>query len=316
MIIGIDLGGMSAKGAVLSDGKLLGKGRVVTDASKSPEHTVSDLAVLCRETAERAGVPFEKIEAIGIGAPGVINGAEGSIVWWSNFGWKNVPLARMLAEKTGKKVFLANDANAAALGEAKYGAGKRYSHSTMITLGTGVGGGIIIDGKLFEGYEGAGAELGHMTIQKEGVLCTCGRRGCFEAYASATALVRDTRAEMERDLTSKMWELAQGDLQKADGKTAFDGMRAGDESAKKVVNGYIASLGDGIVNIGNVLRPQAIILGGGVSAEGDYLLTPLKEYVYPRLYVSNDYVKMEIICAELGNDAGLYGAAQYAIDNL
>ena len=193
MIIGIDLGGMSAKGAVLKDGELLGKTRVKTSADRSAQETAFELSRLAMEVAEKAGVGFDKVQAIGIGSPGVIDSKTGTVVNWTNFNWKDVPLATYIRERTGKQVFVTNDANAAALGEAKYGAGKNYSDSVLITIGTGVGGGIILGGKLFEGYRSAGAEIGHMVIRQNGKLCSCGRRGCYEVYASARALIEITR---------------------------------------------------------------------------------------------------------------------------
>lgn len=315
MIIGIDLGGMSAKAAVLKDGVISEKARVATSAADTPEQTARALAELCRQVAEKAGECFDAVEAIGIGSPGVIDSAEGVVVKWTNFFWENVPLAELVASETGKRVFVTNDANAAAFGEAKFGAGKKYRNSVLITLGTGVGSGIVIDGKLFEGFRSAGAELGHTVIYKDGELCTCGRKGCFERYASATALIALTRKAMLAESNSKMWSIAHS-VDEADGRTAFDGMRAGDESAKRVIAEYVAGLGEGVANVVNLLRPQAIILGGGISAEKEALLAPLREYVKPRIFVSEEYVPFEIVCAELGNDAGLYGAAQYAADRM
>ncbi len=315
MVIGIDLGGMSAKGAILQDGKLLGKSRVTTDASKPAEKTACDLAELCMATLAAAGASLSDIEAIGIGAPGVVDSANGTIVYWSNFQWRNVELASLVSKLTGKKVFLTNDANAAALGEARYGAGKNYKDSILVTLGTGVGGGIVLDGKLFEGFRSAGAEIGHMSINFDGGKCTCGRNGCFERYASATALINATREEMMNNPKSEMWKIA-GSIEKVDGRTAFDGMRMRDETAKRVIEKYISALGEGIVNLVNLFRPQAVLLGGGVSAEGEALLAPLREFVLPRLYVSTEYAPFELRCAELGNDAGIFGAAQYALDHL
>lgn len=315
MIIGIDLGGMSAKGAVLKDGGLLGKTRVKTSADRSAQETAFELSRLAMEVAEKAGVGFDKVQAIGIGSPGVIDSKTGTVVNWTNFNWKDVPLATYIRERTGKQVFVTNDANAAALGEAKYGAGKNYSDSVLITIGTGVGGGIILGGKLFEGYRSAGAEIGHMVIRQNGKLCSCGRRGCYEVYASARALIEITRENMQAELTSKMWEFAKT-LDDVDGRTAFDALRAGDETAEKVIREFVANLGEGILNLSAILRPQAFILGGGISAEKETLLKPLRDYVYPRLYVSENYAPLDIRCAELGNDAGLYGAAQYAYDCL
>ncbi len=315
MVIGIDLGGMSAKAALLSGAKLEGKSRVVTSADVSAEKTAFALAELAVQTAEKAGKSMGDVQAIGIGAPGVIDSADGVIVSWTNFGWKHVPLGALVEKYTGKKTFVLNDANAAALGEAKFGAGKEYSDSVLVTLGTGVGSGIMIGGKLFEGFRSAGAELGHTVIRVGGEQCSCGRRGCFERYASASALIRLTQEGMRLDRGSAMWRFAHTP-EEVDGRTVFLAMKEGDPAAQRVFDDYIEGLGEGILNIVNTFRPQAIILGGGISAEGETLLEPLRRYVFPRLYVSVDYAPLSIVCASLGNDAGLYGAAQYAFDRL
>ena len=315
MVIGIDLGGMSAKAALLSGAKLEGKSRVVTSADVSAEKTAFALAELAVQTAEKAGKSMGDVQAIGIGAPGVIDSADGVIVSWTNFGWKHVPLGALVEKYTGKKTFVLNDANAAALGEAKFGAGKEYSDSVLVTLGTGVGSGIMIGGKLFEGFRSAGAELGHTVIRVGGEQCSCGRRGCFERYASASALISLTQEGMRLDRGSAMWRFAHTP-EEVDGRTVFLAMKEGDPAAQRVFDDYIEGLGEGILNIVNTFRPQAIILGGGISAEGETLLEPLRRYVFPRLYVSVDYAPLSIVCASLGNDAGLYGAAQYAFDRL
>lgn len=315
MIIGIDLGGMSAKAALLAGEKLEGKSRVETSAANTAEQTALALAHLAMETAEKAGKSMEDVQAIGIGSPGVVDSANGNIVLWSNFHWKDVPLGALVEKYTGKKTFVTNDANAAALGEARFGAAKQFSDCILITLGTGIGGGIIIGGKLFEGYRGAGTEVGHMVIRQDGELCTCGRKGCFERYASAGALIRLTQAEMANDRSSAMWKYAPA-VEKADGRTVFLALKEGDAAAKKVFDTYIAALGEGVANLVSVFRPQAVIFGGGISAEGETLLAPLRAYVYPRLYVSEKIVPLELRCAQLGNDAGLYGAAAFAFDRL
>ncbi len=315
MIIGVDLGGMSAKAAVLNKNTLGGKSRVVTNAADSPEQTAISLAKLCAETAEKVGKSLDDVQAIGIGSPGVVDSANGSVVFWSNYNWHDVPLAELVRKYTGKPVFVTNDANAAALGEAKFGAGKKYMSSILVTLGTGVGGGIIIDGKLFEGFRSAGTEIGHMVIKQDGELCTCGRRGCFERYASATGLINMTRREMLSHPDSAMWKRAVTP-EGADGTTAFACAREGDETAKRVVEEYISYLGEGVVNLVNLFRPEAVMFGGGISAEGENLLAPLREYVYPRIYVSETYARLDLIRAELGNDAGIYGAAQFAYERL
>ncbi len=315
MIIGIDLGGMSAKGALLIGDQLKGKSRVETSASDTAEQTALAIASLVLQTAEKANKQLDDIQAIGIGAPGVVDSEHGIIVSWTNFGWKNVRLAALVEKYTGKKTFLLNDANAAALGEAEYGAGKRFSDSVLLTLGTGIGSGIILGGKLFEGFRSAGAEIGHVVIHRDGELCSCGRKGCFERYASASALIRFTRESMRDEPNSALWKYAPT-AERVDGRTVFLALKEGDPVAQRVLDRYVAELGEGIVNVANALRPQAVILGGGISAEGDTLLLPLRNYVYPRLYVSTEYAPFEICCAALGNDAGLYGAAAYAFSAL
>lgn len=306
-VIGIDLGGMSAKGALLDGDELKGISRCETNKNCTAEETASRLAALAREVAERAGIPFGQISSVGVGSPGVIDAKEGVVVRWTNFGWENVPLASLLERELSVPVRVLNDANAAALGEYEFGAGKSFSSAVMVTLGTGVGSGIVFDGKLFEGNKGAGAELGHTVIRAGGVMCSCGRRGCFEAYASATALMRETRAAMLRHPESVMWKLASS-LDKVNGRTAFDGMRAGDPTASRVVKRYLKNLAEGLSNIANAFCPEAIVLGGGVSAEGETITKPLERIVNGS-FIGGGFAPVKIVKASLGNDAGIYGAA-------
>ncbi len=242
--IGIDLGGMSAKGAIFGeDGALIQKKSVATKPEDGFEGTVDKMAALCKELAAEAGVAPKNVEAIGMAVPGYIDVTTGVVVRWANYGWIKVPLGEKMREKTGvAEIKMSNDANVAALGEAKFGAGKEYGSSILITLGTGVGGGIIVDGKLLEGYKSAGAEVGHMVICEGGALCTCGRHGCLEAYTSASALIRLTKWKMQLDLTTKMWEIAGGKLENVDGKTAFLAARAGDARGKEIVDEYVEHL--------------------------------------------------------------------------
>jgi glucokinase len=214
-----------------------------------------------------------------------------------------------LTKKKGEgiPVRIANDANVAALGEVKFGGGKDYENVIMLTLGTGVGGGAVLDGKLMEGNKGAGAEFGHSCISFGGEKCTCGRRGCLEAYASATALIRDTKRAMEKHPESAMWKVAPT-LDKVDGATAFS-QKDKDETAKAVVDHYIEMLGTGLCNIAAVFRPEAILLGGGVCAEGDNLIVPLQKYVDENIFAGKLGPRVEIITAKLGNKAGLVGGA-------
>ena len=215
----------------------------------------------------------------------------------------------MLAERTGRKVYIENDANAAAYGEYVAGAGAEADILVMVTLGTGVGGGIIINNAIYTGFNFAGAELGHEVVMMDGRPCTCGRKGCIEAYASATGLIVTTKEFMERDKNSKMWEICGGDLTKVNGRTAFDAMRAGDESGRAAVDQYIRHLACGVTNFINIFQPDMLCIGGGISHEGETLLAPLREYVMQEVYTRRGNRNTKIVAASLGNAAGIIGAA-------
>ncbi len=308
-IIGLDLGGMSAKGALFTyAGEIVGENRVETKASDGFEGTVEKLSCLAKTLVEQANADFDEVECIGVGSPGVVDSGSGIVLRWSNFDWNNAPLAERLSKLTGKRVYIANDANVAAMGEAKFGATANYQSSILITIGTGVGGGMVFNGKLIEGFKSAGAELGHITIREGGLPCACGRRGCYEKYASASALVRQTRHAMVEDFNSLLWEVAEGKIENVDGRTAFIAAKKGDETAKKVVQQFVGYLSEGIADFVNILRPEAIVIGGGVANEGDMLFEPLKKAVDERTYIAMDIVPLKIVGAKLGNKAGVYGA--------
>ena len=284
--VGIDFGGMSAKAGLFdAKSKLIAKDTVKTSKDDNYVTTVAKMAQLVKKLCADQGIALKNVKRVGLASPGVIDSEEGVVVRWGNYDWSDKPLAKDMRAALGVDVRVVNDANAAAYGEAVYGAAKAYRNSILITLGTGVGSGIIIDGKLFEGAQGAGAEAGHMVIQVGGVPCGCGRRGCFEQYASASALIRDTKKAMFEDKESSMWELVGKDPEKVDGRTAFDAAKAGDATAQKVVKNYIMYLGEGILNLVNIFRPDAVIVGGGICNEGEYLLAPLRKYVAERLSV-------------------------------
>ena len=316
-IIGIDLGGMSAKGGLFSEnGELLTEEKVATCSEDGFEGTLEKLANLSRALVEKIGVDYADVLAIGVGSPGVVDGKEGTVLRWSNYDWNNVPFAKTLSGLTGKKVYVANDANVAALGEAKFGATAQYQSSILLTIGTGIGGGIVFDGKLIEGYRCAGAELGHITIREGGLPCACGRQGCYEKYASTTALIKQTRHAMVEDLGSKMWEVVDGKIENVSGRTAFIAARQGDETAQKVIRQFVGYLSEGIADFVNILRPEAIVIGGGISNEGELLFEPLRRAVDARTYIAMDIVPLKIVGAKLGNRAGIYGAYCIAKDNL
>jgi glucokinase-like ROK family protein len=304
--IGIDLGGTFIKGGIVDDlGNILISDKVLTESEKGADEVALNIANLCKTLLERVNMTASDIVGIGMGVPGMIDSAKGEVVYSNNLGWEHFFISEEVEKQTGLSVKIANDANVAALGETKFGCGKDYNNTVMLTLGTGVGGGIIINGKLFEGNCSAGAELGHSVIVAGGEKCTCGRKGCLEAYASATALIRDTKRAMQANKDTKMWEI--GSLDNVTGKTAFD-YKDFDDSARKVVEGYIEKLGVGITNIANEFRPEAVILGGGVCAQGDNLIKPLQDYVNKEIFAGTKGPQVKILTATLGNNAGLLGA--------
>lgn len=308
--VGIDLGGTFIKGGIVDEtGKILLVDKTPTEKEKGKDGAdgvAKNIAALVQSLMERQGLKNTDVVGIGMGAPGMIDSQTGVVIYWNNMGWKDFALGEKLQALTGLPVKIANDANVAAIGEVKFGAARKFKSAVMITLGTGVGGGIVVDGKLVEGNKGAGAELGHSVIVFGGEQCTCGRKGCLEAYASATALIRDTKRAMQAHKDSKMWEI--GALENVDGKTAFD-YREKDVYAKEVVDSYIAHLACGLVNFANIFRPEAIILGGGVCAEGDNLVKPLQAMMDREIFAGKMGPQVPIVTAELGNSAGLLGAA-------
>ncbi len=305
--VGIDLGGTFIKGGIVNaEGEILASDKVPTESELGGGKVASNIAYLTEKLLTATGISKTDVVGLGIGSPGMIDSQKGEVVFSGNLNWTHFPIAEETAKRVGLPVKLANDANVAALGETKFGCGKAYDNTILITLGTGVGGGIVIDGKLFEGYRSAGAELGHAVLMVGGEQCTCGRRGCFEAYASATALIRDTKRAMQANKDSKLWEV--GSLEAVNGKTPFDYYDK-DEAAKGVVDKYITMLGAGITNLANEFRPQAIILGGGVCAQGETLLKPLREILKNELFAGEKGPQVELLIATLGNNAGLLGAA-------
>ena len=304
--VGIDLGGTFIKGGIAdAEGNILVNDKIPTESEKGSSGVAKNIAKLAKSLMEKCSLKTADFVGLGIGVPGMIDSKNGEVVYSNNLGWEHFFISKAVEELTGLPVKIANDANVAAIGETKFGCGKEYENTILITLGTGVGGGIVIDGKLFEGYRSAGAELGHAVIVAGGEPCTCGRKGCLEAYASATALIRDTKRAMEANKNSKMWEV--GSLENVTGKTAFDYAEC-DESAKAVVENYIEKLGVGITNLANEFRPQAIILGGGVCAQGDSLIKPLQAFLDKEIFAGEKGPQVKILTATLGNSAGLLGA--------
>lgn len=312
--IGVDLGGTYIKGGIFDGEGVLVKDEIKTGKEMGASHVIDNIASLINSLLKKSGLTLDDITAIGAGIPGMIDTENGVVLYNNNLGWVKVDFRRELWQRLGKPlpVYISNDANVAALGEAKFGSAKQFSDIILITLGTGVGSGVIIGGKIFEGNKGAGAELGHMSIKVGGELCTCGRRGCFESYSSATALIRMTRSAMEKDKNSQMWTVCGGNVDNASGKTAFDCYYT-DKSAKKVVDEYIKYLSEGLCNLANIFRPQAIILGGGISKQGQMLIDLIEKRFEKGLYGTVLGPKVELRLAELRNDAGFLGACALAM---
>lgn len=312
--IGIDLGGTNiAAGIVNENYQILVKDSVPTNASRSGEEIVADIARLCHSLCASLKITASDIDAVGIASPGIVDNATGCVIYANNLGFRHFPIIPLLKKDfPAKAFFIENDANAAAWGEAVAGAAKGTKNSVMITLGTGVGGGIIIDRKIYKGFNEAAGELGHFVIVVDGRPCSCGRRGCWEAYSSATGLINMTReklAECEKaGRYTKMTEIAalKG---KVNGRTAFDGMRQGDAAAKEVVDEYVKYLVSGLASMINIFQPEVISIGGGISNEGQFLLDLVIPAVRTQQYGTGLVPATDIRIATLRNDAGIIGAA-------
>ena len=307
--VGIDLGGTNiVAGVVDEEYNIIAKASTKTNCPRPEKEIADDMARMALEAVKNAKLTIDDIEWIGVGTPGIANSATGIIEYSNNLGFKDTPMVKYIQETIDKPVFIENDANAAAYGEFVAGAAKGAKNAVCITLGTGVGGGIIIDGKIYAGSNFAGAEIGHTVIEVDGVQCSCGRKGCFEAYSSATGLIRMTKESMAQNPDSIMNQVAE-EKGKVTARTSFDCMRAGDKYAKAVVDKYIKYLAAGITNTINIFQPDVLCIGGGVCNEGDPLLLPVKELVKNEVYTRNSEKNTEIVIAKLGNDAGIIGAA-------
>ena len=309
--IGIDLGGTKiAAGIVDEKGVLIVKESVPTLAKRDYSLIMEDTATLVRSVCEKAGLPLKEMAGIGLGSPGTIDSGKGEIVYSCNINFERAPVREALQKHLGLPVFISNDANCAALGETgETGAAKGYRNIVMITLGTGVGGGIIIDGKIYEGDHSAGAELGHTMLVLDGVPCCCGRNGCWESYASANALIRETKEAIQSDRDTAMWDMTGRDYSNVSARTAFDAARKGDRVAMQVVETYVKYLSEGLIDMINIFRPEILLIGGGLCNEGDFLFDPVRAYVKKYAYGGDRTPVPLIKKAALGNDAGIIGAA-------
>ena len=309
--IGVDLGGTNiAVGVINEDYEIIARAGTKTNIPRPAEEIFADIVKCAKEAVAKAGVEMSEVASIGIGTPGSCDKKNGVILYANNLYFDNVPAAELVnKELPGIPVYIENDANCAALGEALAGSGKGKKSFIAVTLGTGVGSGIVLDGQILTGCNDAGGELGHMVIKFDGEPCNCGRIGCWERYASATALVNQTKAAMLEHKDSVMWQLASGDVNNAGGRTAFDAMRIGDKWGSEVVDNYIRYIAVGTTNIVNIFQPEMICFGGGICNEGETLLAPIREHVARERYSKKQEIQTEICRATLGNDAGIIGAA-------
>ena len=306
--IGIDLGGTNiAVGIVSEEGRIIAKAETPTLASRPYPELVRDMAGCARKAMEEAGLTDDDIHSIGIGIPGVAN-KEGVVIFCTNLGWRNVPIRAEIQQYINKPVFIDNDATVAGWAEYQAGVSRGTNSSVFLTLGTGLGSGIVINGKIWAGAHGAGGELGHLVIEVDGVPCTCGKRGCAERYCSATAIIRMAREACADAPNCAIMRAVDGNMDKINAKVVFDAAKEGDSVAMQVFNRFVKYLTIAINNVISFVDPEMIILGGGVSRAGDFLLDAIKsaleEYLfYPTL------PRPELRIASLGNDAGIIGAA-------
>lgn len=310
--IGIDLGGTNiAVGIVDDEHKIVVKKSTPTLAKRPPEEIVADMARVCLEACAELKIDIKDIANIGIASPGIANPVNGCVEYANNLPFRRFPIVKLLSENLGVDssiIKIANDANAAAWGEAVAGAAKGTANSIMVTLGTGVGGGIILDNKILVGFNSAAGEIGHIVIEQDGAPCGCGRRGCWEAYSSATALIRMTiEAVEECKKTGRYTSMLKAE--RISGRTACDAMRAGDEVGTEVYNKYVKYLATGISNLVNIFQPEVISLGGGVSNEGQSLIDAITPLVRAEQYGGDVVALTQLRIATLGNDAGIIGAA-------
>lgn len=308
--IGIDLGGTAVKVGIIADNNsIVGRCQLPTEADKPWQTVVDNIVRTVDGALKDADIELTDCVSAGLGSPGTIDAETGTVIYSNNFGWRDIPLSQALEERLGLTVHISNDANCAALGEVAAGAAKGCKNAVMITLGTGVGSGIIINGRIFEGGGPGGAELGHTILRQNGELCTCGRHGCLEAYASATALIREANRMAELHPESKLSSYSHGNPKEMNGLIPFKAAKENDDAACTVIEHYIDDLADGIADAVNIFRPQVVLIGGGISKQGNTLTNPLQSKVAERVFGGENSYVPKIRCASLANDAGMIGAA-------
>jgi glucokinase len=316
-VVGIDLGGTKILSAVVnSQGEILSRDHSLTPSTSDYRAVVKSIVGSAKSALSQAGMDTSRVEAVGVGAAGISNPQTGILFTSPNLpSLRSVPLRDIIAQEMGKKTFLTNDANAAALGEFYFGAGRGTRHFIYVTISTGIGGGIIIDGKLYAGATGAAGEVGHMIIDDQGPPCNCGSRGCWETLASGTALAREARRRIEKGAKTSILDYAKGDLSKVTAQIIHTAAQNGDNLAKELIaqTGYYVGLG--LANLINIFNPELIVIGGGLSNIGDMLLEPAFKVACEMAYIEA-YNKVRFARAALGQDSGVLGSAIYALGEI
>lgn len=314
LYLGIDVGGTSIKGGLVTkEGKLLSTFKMPVVKDEIPEETLNKLILLVNKFLKDNNCYKKDIVGVGVGVPGIIDSTNGIVSFSGNLKWIDLPLKKILEKGLNLPVKITNDANAAAIAESKFGSGKNYKSFLMVTLGTGIGSGIYVDGKLYEGNLGKGGEFGHSLLVMDGRKCNCGRKGCLEAYASATALIKDTKKMIELHPESLLSTLSKKSGT-VDAKLPFEVSKMGDPFAKELIRNYVKYLSEGLINYFNTFRPEAVILSGGIAEEGDYLISKIKKYCDRKHYGFKLSPRVEIVKSSVGYDSGKIGAAALFMD--
>jgi len=317
MLIGVDLGGTNLKaGAVTQQGQVISRVEVPTHAEEGPDAVIGRIVGAIEQAIEESGCSKNDVMAVGCGTPGPLNWKTGVVFTPPNLpGWKDVPLAQMLTDRLGITSFIENDANSAAYGENWTGAGREVKDLVALTLGTGIGGAIILDNKLWRGIDGTAGEIGHMIIQVDGRPCNCGSRGCLEQYGSATGIVMTAREMIATGRKTIMTDMAEGDLDHLTSKDVYEACRRGDKLAAEVFAETGRLLGIGLTTLANLLNPEMIVICGGVIAAGDVLFEPMRRTLR-ELAFKEPGERAQVVPAQLGGDAGLIGAAGVALQRV
>jgi len=317
LILGIDLGGTKILTSVINPkGEMLSRDHSVTPAAEGPEGVIRAILASAGRALEGASIATDRVSAVGVGAPGLTDTQAGILFISPNLpGWENVPLRDIIQERLKKKAFLINDGNAAALGEHYFGAAKGVTHFIYVTISTGIGGGIVIDGKILNGSKGMAGEIGHMTISEEGPTCQCGNRGCWEALASGTALAKVARKRIETGADTTILGFADGKIENVTAQNVQSAAEKGDPVANDLILQTAYYFGVGLANLVNIFNPEMIVIGGGLSNMGDRLLKPAYEVVEKRAF-NRAYRTVRFVRAALGRNSGVLGAAAFAFEEM